>query len=61
MKVQNQFLEKEMHSLLIQLHSNQLERLNLSYSEQKENIKDKLQQDLAQCSPIRSSCKFLER
>lgn len=57
MKIQNQFLEKEVHSLLIQLHSNQLEHLNLSFSEQKENIKDKLQRDLAQCSPVRSSCK----
>jgi len=56
-KFQNQVLEKEIHSLLIQLHSNQLERLNLSDITQKENIRDKLQQDLATSSPIRSSCK----
>lgn len=47
-----------MHSLLVQLHADQLERLNLVYPEQKENIKDKLQRDLAETSPIRSSCKW---
>lgn len=58
MKVQNELLEKEMHSLLVQLHADQLDRLHLVYPEQKENIKDKLQRDLAESSPIRSSCKW---
>lgn len=58
MRMQNQLLEKEVHSLLIQLHSDKLEKLHLSDSEQKENIKYKLQKDLEQYSPIRASCKF---
>lgn len=59
MKLQNQSLEKEVHSLLIQLHSKQLEQLNLSSNQQKETIKDSLKRDLTEYSPIRVPCKCL--